>query len=361
MKKTLFFLFLVLSFTDHYATQIQDTLRIGVYDSPPFVIYNEDGSLEGVSVWLWDKMKYEIQQPYTIVKYSNEEPLQAILNDLDNGTIDFSINPLTITSARHERIDFSHPFYIGNLTIAKKSTSDFGSWFSSVREFFNNRVLLLILTLAGMVVVFGLIIWLVEKKNHHFERGIQGLLTSFWWSAVTMTTVGYGDKVPISHLGRFVAFVWMLCSLIIISIFTASITSTLTVKQLADNDISLNNFKEKNTGTVKASATEAYLKRNFFRKVNAYPEFLHGLNGLKNDEVDLFVYDEPWLAYQLHNNPEYASLEILPIRFNMQLYAMPMRKNLDHDFKNKISSSMLRIRETKDWELILDEYHMKQY
>ena len=47
-----------------------------------------------------------------------------------------------------------------------------------------------------------------------------------------MTTVGYGDKVPISFGGRVVAFIWMLLAIIIVSVLTATITSTLTVAHL---------------------------------------------------------------------------------------------------------------------------------
>jgi len=52
-----------------------------------------------------------------------------------------------------------------------------------------------------------------------------------------MTTVGYGDKAPVTLAGRVVGLLWMPASIILISGFTAAIASALTVGQL-DHSIS---------------------------------------------------------------------------------------------------------------------------
>lgn len=45
-------------------------------------------------------------------------------------------------------------------------------------------------------------------------RPIKGLGQAVWWAAVTMTTVGYGDKAPKTLGGRVVAVAWMLASIV---------------------------------------------------------------------------------------------------------------------------------------------------
>ncbi|OMP31732.1 transporter substrate-binding domain-containing protein [Mangrovimonas sp. DI 80] len=339
----------------------QDTLKVGVYESAPFVIFTEDQSMQGVSVWLWEQIKKDLSLPYKLVSYSSEQPLKALLNDLETGKIDLAINPITITSERNHQINFTYPFYVGNLTIAEKKGSKIGSIVTVLKAIFSIRLLYLVLMLFALVLIFGFLIWLVEKQNNHFERGKKGLVSSFWWSAVTMTTVGYGDKVPVSNLGRFIALVWMLCSLIIISIFTASITSSLTVHELTQGKHTLESYRSAKVGTVASSATEGFLQRNFFRDIHAYPEFISGLKELENNHLDYFVYDEPWLDYQLNNNAEFASLRLLPMRFNVQLYAMPMAKTLSKDIRDQISTALLELTESHDWELLLDEYQLKEY
>lgn len=69
------------------------------------------------------------------------------------------------------------------------------------------------ITAAMMVMVFLIII--AASLMHSIEGNIQpeafgSILDSLWWSVVTMTTVGYGDVVPITALGKFIATVIML-------------------------------------------------------------------------------------------------------------------------------------------------------
>jgi len=339
----------------------KDTLVIGVYESPPFVIYNEDGTLDGVSMWLWEEIKQQLNQPFKIKRYPEAHSLKLIMEDLETGVIDMTINPITITGDRYNRVDFTNPLYIGNLTVATNTAFRISTFRSFLKDFVRSRVLWLFLILGGMVIFFGALVWLVEHKNHHFERNLQGLFSSFWWSAVTMTTVGYGDKVPISSLGRFIAILWMLCSIIIISLFTAGITSGLTVQRMAATDLSVNTFSREAVGTVEASASVEYLDANFYRNVISYPDLREGLMGLASEEVEYFIYDEPWLVYQLHNNPEFSEMEILPVRFHRQLYAMPLNRDLPVSLRRQISSLLLRLQERRDWEVLLNEYQLKMY
>ena len=44
---------------------------------------------------------------------------------------------------------------------------------------------------------------------------------------VTMTTVGYGDKVPRTIVGRIVAMIWSIIGIALISLITASLTTVL--------------------------------------------------------------------------------------------------------------------------------------
>lgn len=70
------------------------------------------------------------------------------------------------------------------------------------------------------------------------ERGVSGanienLGDGFWWAAVTIATVGYGDRFPVSPIGRAVAVALMIGGVALLGVVTATIASWL-VQRVAD-------------------------------------------------------------------------------------------------------------------------------
>lgn len=62
-----------------------------------------------------------------------------------------------------------------------------------------------------------------------FENGADGSITDFddalWWAIVTITTVGYGDKYPVTPEGRAVAVFLMIIGITLFSMLTAGIAA----------------------------------------------------------------------------------------------------------------------------------------
>src|SRR3989338_6014621 len=62
------------------------------------------------------------------------------------------------------------------------------------------------LTLFGNSLIFcsgGLFYWLEKDQN----ANITSFIDALWWAVVTMTTVGYGDIIPVTLPGRILALV----------------------------------------------------------------------------------------------------------------------------------------------------------
>jgi voltage-gated potassium channel len=86
---------------------------------------------------------------------------------------------------------------------------------------------------AGLFVI--LFIYSISLAELSAERDAPGAtITSFgdaiWWACVTMTTVGYGDLVPVTVLGRVLAVVLMFGGVVILGVTTATIVSFINEK-----------------------------------------------------------------------------------------------------------------------------------
>ncbi|EDO49510.1 predicted protein [Nematostella vectensis] len=136
-----------------------------------------------------------------------------------------------------------YPFYPvvespGVVFIVKKEDSSAAAEAVMNAVFQGWPVLLLTLIMAALS---GIIVWALDTywNPEEFPRSFfRGTWEGFWWAFVSMTTVGYGDRAPRSVLARTFAFVWVLIGLVIISIFTATVTTSLTAISLS-NEVKL--------------------------------------------------------------------------------------------------------------------------
>jgi voltage-gated potassium channel len=95
-------------------------------------------------------------------------------------------------------------------------------------------------SLHGRVAVYvgcsaALVIFLAALAVLDAERGkahsnIETFPDALWWSATTVTTVGYGDRFPVTRDGRLVAIGLMLAGIALIGTVTAAIASWLVAR-----------------------------------------------------------------------------------------------------------------------------------
>ncbi|RCW66927.1 potassium channel family protein [Saliterribacillus persicus] len=113
-------------------------------------------------------------------------------------------------------------------------------WFRWSQFYFHIPIILrLLLSVSFFMILFGYLIHLVEPT--HFESVFDGI----WWAIVTGSTVGYGDYVPLSFLGKAIAILLILTGggLLTFYMVTLSATSIQHEEKLSNGQIS---FKGKN-------------------------------------------------------------------------------------------------------------------
>jgi voltage-gated potassium channel len=107
------------------------------------------------------------------------------------------------------------------------------------------KIIVFILYISLIVVVLGTIMYIIEGQQNGFDN----IPKSIYWAVVTLTTVGYGDVVPITALGKTVAIFIMMLGYAIIAVPTGIVSSEFTRnrknnEQLKNQDAILEKEKE---------------------------------------------------------------------------------------------------------------------
>ena len=89
------------------------------------------------------------------------------------------------------------------------------------------KIFIFFFVVINIVVILGSVMYLVESKN----SGFTSIPKSVYWAIVTLTTVGYGNIVPITPLGQAISATIMLIGYSIIAVPTGIITSQLTISK----------------------------------------------------------------------------------------------------------------------------------
>lgn len=325
-------------------------LKVGITPVPPFVVEAESGEWEGISVDLWREVADGIGRDYTLVPLS----FRDLLAQVESGDIDVAVGALTMTAEREVKFDFTHPFFQTGLSIAVPPAPEQGLW-ASLRALISWQFVSVIIALGALLLGVGFVLWLFERKRNPEQFGgdpIKGIGASFWWAAVTMTTVGYGDKAPVSFAGRAVALAWMFAGLIMVASFTAAITSSLTVSNLQHQIQGPEDLISANVATIAGTASEAYLRDERIRH-QLYPDLTAAMLSVANGETDAVVYDRALMQYR---NLQLGKkrLTLLPDIFQQQLYGFALPAG--SEIRGPVSERVLAVTETASWEDTIRRY-----
>ena len=310
---------------------LQRELVIGTKEAAPFSMKSSDGTWSGISIDLWRRIADEKKIRYRFVE---TETVPQLIEGVTSGKFDVAVAALTVTAAREEILDFSAPFYTTGLGIAV-SGGGLANWAPVWRALTSFNFLQSVLALIGLALLVGLVVWIFERRsNEEFGGSVaKGLSTSVWWTTVAMTQRAIGQAGPRTMPGRMVAMLWMVGSIIAIAVFTAGITSALTVRQLQGNVQSVTDLSQVKVGAIAGSSTEEALARI---RVTFLPfaTARDGLLALRSQKIDAFVYDRPLMAWIVSQDFR-ASVQILDVTFDPQNYAFalpagsPLRKSLN--------------------------------
>ena len=103
----------------------------------------------------------------------------------------------------------------------------------SLRNFWeainSNNTLLIFLVVAGLLITIAFGTYIFEFG---VNESIRSLWDTMWWTIVTLTTVGYGDKYPVTVGGKVLGIFMMVLGVASVGIVTGRIASFLVDKQV---------------------------------------------------------------------------------------------------------------------------------
>lgn len=322
----------------------QRELVIGTKESPPFAMKAPDGSWSGISIDLWRRIAGELHLRY---RFSEESNVQGLIDGVADGNFDIAVAALTVTAGRARLVDFTEPFYATGLGIAVPAGGE-ANWLPIIRTMTSFGFVQAIAVLVSLALFAGLLIWLFERHhNEHFGGGVaKGLTTGVWWSTVAMTQRQAGNLSPRTFPGRVVAILWMISSVIAIAIFTASVTSVLTIKHLQGTVHEVGDLSSVRVGAVAGTSTEDTLARlRIGYREFATPEA--GLKALNAHSIDAFVYDKPLLAWIIRQHFA-SSIELIDTTFDPQNYAFAIPSS--SSLRKIINVALLDAIQTDWWQ-----------
>ncbi|MGB3514003.1 MAG: transporter substrate-binding domain-containing protein [Microcoleaceae cyanobacterium] len=345
---------IIISYVFYFSPPAQaEKLRVGVLGATPFII-NDGGEITGITVDIWEKIAVDAELEYDLIYLQQNTDIR--LESLARGNLDLIIGSISITAERMEKVEFSQPYsreQIGLLIHQKRPRL----W-NRIRPFlgwaFISSVGLLILSLFTV----GTLIWMVEKHQNsenfpkEFRRGVGN---GIWFAIVTLTTVGYGDKAPVTPLGRFITGIWMLITMVTVSSLTAGIATTLTLS-LSSRGIEIfqspEDLQEARIATVKGS-TGVNLAKEYGARLTETDSLEKAVKFLADGKVDGVVFDAPVMRYYLKQNPQ-LPLRIADFFLAEEYYgfAFPLNNTL----VRQVNISLVKLQNSGEIEEIFDKW-----
>lgn len=315
------------------------SLVVGIKAAPPFAIRRDVDKWDGISVDLWRRIAASLGYEFRFVE---SETVSELLAGVTSRKYDVAIGAITVTAEREQTLDFAQPYFSTGLGIAVP-TENALNWGPVFRTMTSFGFLQAISSLVGLTLLTGVVVWLIERRaNETFAGGARGLTSSVWWSTLAMTQRSPANIGPQTIVGRIIAILWIVASIIALAVFTASVTSILTARHLQGSINQVADLASARVGTIdQTAAAEGLARMNVAHTY--FPSIADGLRAMTRGRLDAFVYDKPLLAWSIRKDHAHA-VRLLETTFELQNYAFavpigsPLRKPISISVLDAIQS-----------------------
>jgi polar amino acid transport system substrate-binding protein len=329
-----------------------DILTVGIGGSPPFLIQDGD-EYEGIVADLWQQIALGNNLAYELVLQTQT---QAALEAVASGELDLLVGPFSITSERLETVNFTRPFFTSNVSVLLPE--EVPTLWKRLRPFFTTAALS---SVGGVIVclfIVGNAMWFAERKHNSeqfSEHYVPGIGHGMWFALVTLTTVGYGDRTPATPVGRFIASIWMMISLIAVSSLIGGLASafTLALSEIPSDQIAEPDDLQGSRMAVVSGTTGEFWATEYQARLLRQPTLEDAIALLSDGKVDGVVFDRPALEYYLAQNPE-VELRVAAFTLHAETFGFALPHN--SSLTKLLDVTIVRLRENGTLKAISDRW-----
>lgn len=337
-------LLLVSGFSSFAQAPAPEKLRVVTKDLEPFS-FMQNGRRAGYAIELWEQIAREIGVQFELQQATTAKQM---IEMLERKEVDVAVGGLSVTAEREKIVDFSQPFFNAGLQIlVAGNEGGGGAWQSAkdlFRSLFNWQLIGAFLGLIVAMLVISHLVWMYEHKVNADmwpESYKHGMWESFWWTISTLLVGGADNKGPVGVGGRIVAIIWMLLSIVLVSLLTASFTTTLTVNTLKGDINGPGDLPGRKVATTAGSTSEKFLT-SIGAQVTGLANVDECVKALQKGQVKAVVFDSPILQY-LANKSSDSKLSLVGPVFETQDYAFGLQR--DSVYRKRINAALLSLKE----------------
>ncbi len=328
-------------------------LRVVAMIVPPGVM-EQNGTLTGFSVDLWNAIaaRLKLKTSYQIVP-----DVGALEEAMRSKSADLTLS-VFITSARDEVFDFSLPIMEAGLQIMVRDTgkkAGTANPLSDLLRLLFSRTTVLWLGMALLIVLIPAhVIWFLDRRQPDSmlsnRNYIPGIFEVIYWALSSLTS--QAQTMPRHWVARALSIFWMFTSVVFVALYTAQLTTTLTVEQIRGAIEGPGDLPGKQVATVAGSTAVDYLRAQN-AQVQEFATTDQMFKALQDKKVDAVVTVAPLLLYYAAHEGK-GLVKTVGAEFNTAPAAIMVQ--LDSPLRRKINVALIKLRENGTYQQIYDKW-----
>jgi polar amino acid transport system substrate-binding protein len=329
-------------------------IRVATVVDPPFVM-EKDGALTGFSIELWNEIATRLKLT-TIYRVTADG--DAMAASMMSKRADVAVGAIFMSLERDREFDFSYPILESGLQIMVRDTGsadDPSRLLGELLQLLGSKTTIIWLGIAlALILLPAHLVWLLERRYKggivSSQGYIPGIFEAMYWAASTLST--QAEQMPRQWVARILAVLWMFTGVVFVALYTAQLTTTMTVEKIRGSIQSPSDLIGKRVATLRLSTAIEFLQQRHVQ----VQEFAHSeqmYQALQDKSVDAVVAGAPMLRYYAAHDGR-GKVQMVGAEFASAPLAFVFQ--FDSPLRREVNRMLLTLRENGVYQLLHDQW-----